>query len=172
VTKSWFVLALVAGAAAAHAGDAFDGLTCDADVAKALIGKHLANGPVEATEKRHAALGLKHEGSEELSASLDYEAWTICGGTYHLIVRKDVVADVIRADHSSAAPAFLGTCDETGAAAKGEVLAILTPGDVKAEKWAAMSAWRIDETHARFVATSADKLMCQRSGIGTSDGGS
>jgi len=171
VAKSWFVLALVAGAVAAHAGDAFDGLKCDADVAKALVGRRLANAPVEATEKRHLALGLRHEGSEELSESLDYEAWTICGGTYHFIVRKDIVADVVRADHSKAAPAFLGTCEEGGVSSKDEVLAILKAGDASAAKLPATSVWRIDKAHARFVAIGADKLMCPRDGIATADGG-
>jgi hypothetical protein len=171
VLKSWLLVALLVGATVAHAGDAFDGLRCDVDVAKALAGKHVANGPVEAIQKRHASLGLKHEGSEELSDSLDYEAWTICGGTYHLIVRKDVIADAVRADHSKAAPAFLGTCEEGGAAVKGEMLAILKPGDAKAEKWPATAAWHIDTPHARFVATSAEKLICPRDGIDTSDGG-
>lgn len=169
MSKFGFALALLAGAGVAHAGDAFDGLKCDADIAKALVGKHIANEPVAATEKRHADINLKHEGSEELPKSLDYEAWAICGGTYHFIVRKDVVADVVRADHSKAAPAFLGTCDEGGAPAKGEVLAILKPSG--ADRLPATAAWRIDVANARFVATSPDKLMCPRDGIATVDGG-
>lgn len=172
MSRSWVVLALLAGAGVAHAGDAFDGLKCDAEIAKALVGKHIANEPVAATEKRHAAIGLKHEGSEELPKSLDYEAWAICGGTYHFIVRKDVVADVVRADHSKAAPAFLGTCDEGGAPTKEEVLAILKPSSTTgADRLPATAAWRIDDAHARFVATSPDKLMCPRDGIATVDGG-
>jgi hypothetical protein len=164
-------LALLACAATAHAGDAFDRLTCDADVAKSLVGRRIANEPVEAIEKRHTALGLKHEGSGELPKSLDYEAWTICGGTYHFLVRKNVVADIVRADHSKAAPAFLGTCEEGGIATKNEVLAILKPGDAAEDKLPAASAWRIDEARGHFVAMSVDKLMCPRDGIATVDGG-
>ena len=172
MSKSWVALALLAGAVAAHAGDAFDGLKCDADIGKALVGKQIANGPVVATEKRHAALGLKHEGSEELDDPLFYEAWTICGGTYHLIVRKDVVADAVRADHSKAAPAFLGTCDEGGTPTKTEVLAILKPaGAPNGAALPATTAWRIDEKQARFVTMSPDKLLCPRDGIATVDGG-
>ena len=133
-SKYWFVFALSASASAAHAGDAFDGLQCGGDVGKTLAGKHIGNGSVAALEKRHAAIGLKHEGSEELAHSLDYEAWTICGSTYHFIVRKDVVADVVRADHSKTAPAFLGTCDENGAPTKYEVLAILKPDSADLER--------------------------------------
>lgn len=173
MSRSWFAFALLAGAVTAHAGDAFDGLNCNEDIAKALVRKSLANGPVEALEKKHAAIGLRHEGSEELPKSLDYEAWTICGSTYHFIMRKDVIADVVRADHSKTAPSFLGTCDERGAPAKYEVLAILkTPSASKDEaRLPATAAWRIDDAHARFVEISPVNLMCPRDGIATVDGG-
>ena len=108
MSKFGFALALLAGAGVAHAGDAFDGLKCDADIAKALVGKKIPNGPVVGIEKRYAALQLKHEGSEELDDPLFYEAWTICGSTYHVLLKKDVIKDAVKADHSKAAPAFLG----------------------------------------------------------------
>ena len=171
MSKAWFAVALLAACAVARAGDAFKGLKCDAGIGKAFVGKRIANGPVDVMEKQHADIGLKHEGSEELSEPLSYEAWTICGSTYHFIVRKDIVTDVVRADHSKAAPAFLGACDEDGKATKDVVLAILKSGDAKAAKLPATAAWRIDEAHGRFVATSPDKLMCPRDGIATADGG-
>jgi hypothetical protein len=171
MSKFWFTLALLANAAVAHAGDAFAGLKCDAEIGKALVGKRIANGPVDAMEKQYAGIGLKHEGSEELSEPFNYEAWTICGGTYHFIVRKDIVTDVVRADHSKAAPAFLGACDADGKPTTDVVLAILKPGDAKADKLPATAAWRVDEVHGRFVVTSPDKLMCPRNGIATADGG-
>jgi hypothetical protein len=172
-------LVLLAVASAAHAGDAFDGIACNADIGKALIGKKIGNEAVAAIEKRHAAIGLRNEGGDELPKSLDYASWAICGHTYHFIARNDVVQDVVRADHSPAAPAFVGTCDDGKASY--EVLAILkADGPPQAgrhyaadekTKLPATQAWRIDDAHAKFVAMQSDNLMCPRSGISTSDGG-
>jgi hypothetical protein len=172
VSKSVIVLALLTSACAAHAGDAFDGLKCDADVAKALVGKKIPNEPVAGIEKRHAALQLKHEGSEELDDPLFYEAWTICGSTYHLLLKKDAIKDAVRADHSKSAPAFLGSCGEKGAPSEHEVLAILRPtGADKDNRLPAATAWRIDYASARFVSIDAANLMCPHEGIATADGG-
>jgi hypothetical protein len=171
VSKSGFALALLAGAAAAHAGDAFDGLKCDADIAKAIVGKKVPNGPSIELEKRHAALGLKLEDSDMLDEPLDYEAWTICGSTYHVLLKKDVVTDAVKADHSKASPSFLGPCDENGKQTGDTVLAILKPSDDAAAKWPATAAWRIDAKKARFVPLDASKLVCSRDGIATLDGG-
>ena len=163
-----------------HARDAFDDVKCGGLVPNALVGKHLDNGPVEATEKKHADLGLKHEGSEEVSDSLNYEAWTVCGGSYHLLVRGDVIRGVVRADHSRSEPAFLGTCEAGGTPTSYPVFAILQgfgPGSsdhASADPKTLMhakTAWRIDAAKARFVAISAGELMCPREGVATADGG-
>ena len=126
VAKVVIGVAVVLAIRDVHAGDAFDDVKCGGLVANALVGKHLGNGPVEATEKKHADLGLKHEGSDEISDSLTYEAWTLCGGSYHLLVRGDVIRGVVRADHSRAAPAFIGECKVDGKPMS-VVFAILKP---------------------------------------------
>lgn len=172
MSRSWFAFALLAGAVAAHAGDVFDGLKCDDGIAKALVGKKIPNGPVVGIEKRHTALELKHEGSEELDDPLAYEAWTICGDTYHILLKKDVIKDAVKADHSKAAPAFLGACEDNGTPTEHEVLAILKPtGADKANRLPAATAWRIDYAHTRFVSTDPANLMCPHDGIATADGG-
>ncbi|HEX5122860.1 MAG TPA: hypothetical protein VFV97_06405 [Rhodanobacteraceae bacterium] len=172
MSKAGFALALLAGAAAAHAGDAFDGLKCDADIAKAIVGRTIPNEPVAGIEKRHAAIQLKHEGSEEIDDPLFYEAWTICGSSYHVLLKKDVIKDAVKADHSKAAPAFLGSCEENGKPTEHEVLAILKPtGADGKNQLPAASAWRIDYPSARFVPIDAANLMCPHNGIATADGG-
>lgn len=170
MSRYWMMLALFVAAADAHAADAFDKVHCDADVAKALIGQKIPNGPASELEKRHAALGLKLEGSDMLDDPFNYEAWTICGDTYHVISKKDVVADAVKADHSKATPAFLGACDKDGVPMRETTLAILKAQD-GAEKLPATAAWTLDEHRGKFVAISADKLMCPRDGIATADGG-
>jgi hypothetical protein len=163
-----------------HARDAFDDVKCGGLIANALVGKHLENGPVSATERKHADLGLKHEGSDDVSDSVTYEAWTVCGGSYHLLVRGDVIRGVVRADHSRSAPAFLGICDASGSPTSYQVLAILKTPDAASGGHAspddktsmpAETAWRIDESNAKFVPMSPSGLMCPRQGVSTADGG-
>jgi hypothetical protein len=159
---------LIAAAETASAKDAFDAVKCDGDVAKALVGGKIGEEPVAAIEKRHAAIGLKDEGGDEISDSVFYQSWTICGGSYHMLEKGGVVRDVVRADHSKAAPSFVGTCKAGGAEQKDQVLAVLEAGD--AESLPAKSAWRIDESKAKFVAMDTKGLTCPRSGIATTDG--
>jgi hypothetical protein len=164
------VAALIGTTNAIWAKDAFDAVKCDGDVAKALVGKKIGSEPVVAIEKRHAAIGLKDEGGDEISDAVSYQSWTICGGSYHLLERDGVVRDVVRADHSKQAPSFLGTCKADGAESKDQVLAILDAGG--ADPLHAKSAWRIDEEKTKFVSMDAKGLTCPRSGIATADGGS
>jgi len=161
---------LIIAARNSRAADAFDAVRCDADVGKALVGKKIKNEPVAAIEKRHAAIALKDEGGDEISESLFYQSWTICGASYHLLERHDVVSDVVRADHSKSAPSFLGTCTVDGKETSYSVLAILDPSG-KDDTLPAKTAWRIDEANAKFVAMDAKGLACPRAGIATADGG-
>jgi hypothetical protein len=160
---------LIATAQPASAKDAFDAVKCDGDVAKALVGGKIGDEPAAVIEKRHAAIGLKDEGGDEISDAVFYQSWTICGASYHVLQRDGVVRDAVRADHSKAAPSFVGTCKVDGVETKGPVLAILEAG--AAESLPAKSAWRIDETNAKFVAMEAKGLACPRTGIATADGG-
>jgi hypothetical protein len=165
----WIVAATLSFAASAK--DAFDAVECGGDVAKSLTGGKIPNGPAAELEKRHAALHLKLEDSDMLDEPLNYEAWTICGDTYHVILRKDVVTDAVKADHSKAAPSFLGPCERNGKLMSDTVLAILKPTDGDAAKLPATAAWRIDGKSGKFVAMDAAELMCSRDGIATIDGG-
>lgn len=176
-----FVVALVATLTmrSVPAHDMFDTLKCDGDVTAALSGKHTGAEADEVAEKKHANIGLKAEGGEVISDDLNYAAWTMCGGSYHMLERGNVIRGVVRADHSRTAPAFLGQCEVNGKPMSGLVLAILKPSSpieghpspndhslIPAER-----AWRIDEKNARFVETSASGMMCPRDGVATADGG-
>jgi len=176
MTKLVAAFAFVLAGQHAQANDAFDVVKCSADVGAALLGKHLDNGAVAAIEKKHSALGLKHEGSDDVSDALSYENWTICGGSYHFLVKGDVIRSVVRADHSRNAPAFLGRCKLDGAPTSYAVFAVLKAPDsghasAGESSLPAQNAWRIDEAKAQFVPMSAAGLVCPRDGISTADGG-
>lgn len=166
---------LIATAQIATAKDPFDAVVCDGDVAKALVGQNTGAEPPFALEKRHIAIGLKAEGGDEIRGEgsvpgwVFYESYTLCGASYHLLEKGGVIRDVIRADHSKVSPSFLGTCKVDGVETKNQVLAVLYAGD--AESLPAKSAWRIDESAAKFVSMDTKGLTCPRSGIATADGG-
>ena len=185
VANAFVAVLLLAGARYGVAHDAFDAVKCDGDVAKALVGSKIANARVAEIEKAHAAIGLKNEGGDEITDSVTMQAWTICGSSYHLLERDGVIRDVLHAEHSAGSPAYLGPCEAGGSTTPYLVFAILdaaasadakdakpahaSPSDKTALK--ASSAWRIDESPARFVPIDTKGLTCPRSGISTADGG-
>ena len=173
------VLMILAGRC--NAKDAFDSIHCGDDIAKALIGKASPDGPVAAIEKKHGSLGLADEGGEEVSDSVSYTAWKICGHSYHLLDSGGKIRDVVLADHSRQHPGFLGSCEKAGqptpflvfgildAAAMPESTGHVAPNDKTL--LAAVSAWQIDEARPAFVKLETEKLKCPVSGISTLDGG-
>ena len=173
------VLMILAGRC--NAKDAFDSVHCGADIPKALIGKASPHERVAAIEKKHSDLGLADEGSEEVSDSVSYIGWKICGRSYHLLESGGKIRDVLLADHSRKHPGFLGTCEIAGrptpflvfgildAAAMPESIGHLAPNDKTL--LAAVSAWQIDESRPAFIKLETETLKCPVSGIFTLDGG-
>jgi hypothetical protein len=158
-----------------YAADGFDSVRCNAPVPAALIGKHMSNEPVMATESRHKAIALKDLGASEINDHLNAISWMICGAEYMLLQDgKDIVRDVLPfPTHSRAAPEFLGTCQVNGKDTPEQITAVLDNTGEHAGKpqLPATHAWRIDEGHAKFVPMATAGLACPRDGIITADGG-
>ena len=154
--------------------DGFSDIRCGADdVAKALIGKKMSNERIVVLEKRHAGLGLKHLGADEISDRLNCISWLICGSEFMLLEDPSTVRDVLKVPaHSKTSPLFLGMCEMNGKETKTIVVAILnTETEGGAAMLPAKIAWKIDEKKAKFVSLSTEGLRCPRSGIITLDGG-
>jgi hypothetical protein len=174
------MLLLVLGASA-WAADEFDGLKCGTDIPKALIGKRDSNGSVAATEKRHADLGLKNLGGDEISDNLFLASWQVCGHEYELLVntKTSLIRDVLPFPaHSAAAPMFIGTCQAGGKEVTDVVAVLKNSAGYKArdEKLAktmlpASAAWKIDPAKEKFVEQSTQGFACALGGVVTADGG-
>ena len=176
-------LSLAASGAAAK--DGFEAVRCGGDVRSALLGKWMSNEPVVQTEKRHAALGLKDLGGDEITDSLNSVTWRICGKEYAVITdAQDIVLDVLAfPPHSRAEPAFSGgVCQQDGKELSGEIMGVLDNSAAKDAATAHYSpqdktllpvkaAWRVDEKTGKFIPLSSTGLKCSRSGIDTADGG-
>lgn len=173
--------ALMVSWSCCQAKDALDSAQCGGDIPKALNGKKIQNDRVVDIEKQHKDIGLKVEGSEDLSDSLTYMALTICGNSYHVLESDDTVRDVLAVDHSRSRPAFLGRCELNAHPTSYTVFGILsapTSAGVATHVAAddstlvpAVSAWQIDEKQEKFVKMDTEQLKCPRNGISTVDGG-
>ena len=176
-----FLAALLLICARAQAADGFEGVRCDADISKALIGKHMTNEAVAALEARHRALSLKDLGASEITDQINAISWSICGKEYMLLQdARDIVRDALAFPaHSKTAPAFTGSCERKGRATDETVVAILDnragykknydPSDNSL--FAATLAWKIDTKAVKFIKIDATGMRCPRSGIATADGG-
>jgi hypothetical protein len=153
--------------------DAFDGVKCGSDIPKALTGKRMSDQRVADLEKRHADLGLKDLGGDEISEHLSTTSWLICGSEYLLLEDESFVQDVLKVPpHSKTSPLFIGLCEMNGKESKDILVAILD--NEKATDASALSAkvaWKIDQKKMKFVSVPAEDLRCPRSGVNTSDSG-
>src|ERR1700722_447056 len=125
--------------------DEFSGVQCGSDIAKALIGKRMSDDTVVVAEKKHADLGLKHLGADEISDRMNTISWSICGSEYLVLEAGDIVRDVLKVPpHSKTSPEFLGMCEMNGKESEDIVVAILDnakePG---ANALPAKVAWKI-----------------------------
>ncbi len=149
---------MACGSAAAAEG--LSGISCGMDIAKALQGRHLPDGPVEATEARRKALGLKDLGGDELDWGAEIW-WRICGATYVVIAdHHSIIRDALKVPaEAGTSLAFQGSCK--GGPPDHEVIAVVEdkPG---AAELPVKAAWRIDDARQRFVALPAGGMLCPR----------
>ena len=177
----WLILPVVLLCGQAQAKDSFDSIKCGSDVAKALVGHILPNGPADATDARHKDLALKDLGGDEISDDLNSVSYSICGSEYTLLVdRKDRIRDVLAIPaHSTTRPEFGdGYCKLGGKDTPYVVVAILRNDTGKQPKTMgadaqlpAVTAWKLDEKAMKFVSIPAAGLTCAASGVVTQDGG-
>ena len=152
--------------------DEFAKLQCGTDIAKALIGQRSVNERVVVTEKKYVKLGLKHLGADEISDNLSSINWLICGAEYIVLVdRRNMIGDAMAwPAHSKQSPAFSGICRRGGKDLPDVIVGILDAARA-GDPLPALSAWKIDQQHAKFVKIPTEGLLCPRSGITTVDGG-
>jgi hypothetical protein len=154
------VLALSTVCGTAAAADAFDGLACDADIAKALKGCHLPDGPAEAIETAHKNLGLKNLGGDELDWGSEVW-WKICGATYAALVDQHLILrDVLKVPaEPGISLAFEGACK--GGPKDKEVIAVVED-KAGAADLPAKAAWKIDDAKKRYVPVPPEGILCPR----------
>jgi hypothetical protein len=153
--------------------DAFNGVECGSDIPKALTGKRMSNQRVADLEKRHADLGLKDLGGDEISEQLSCTSWLICGSEFMLLEDESFIRDVLKVPpHSKTSPLFIGMCEMNGKESKDILVAILdNEKATEASALTAKVAWKIDQKKMKFVSVPVEGLRCPRNGVSTADGG-
>jgi hypothetical protein len=89
------ILSGLSALAATSSEKSFAGLRCDADIAKALIGRQMENVPVQEIEKKYQRLHLQDMGAEEITNQWSLITWKICDRFFMLLEKGDQVTDVI-----------------------------------------------------------------------------
>jgi hypothetical protein len=156
------IIALSAASGAAFAGDSFAGITCSTDIAKAMLGRHMTNEPIDATQARHKDLNLKNLGGDELDWGFN-TGWGICGDKYFILIDKhDIAKDVLKLPPKSEGLPFQAVCKSPQG--DQDLIGIVQdqPG---AANLAAKAAWKIDDKKKKFAAVPVDGLTCPRDGI-------
>lgn len=171
-TFACVLAAILSATAHAAIADEFQKVKCGEDIPKAMIGQRSSNERIVVTEKKYQALSLKHLGADEISDGLSSINWRICGAEYNTLVdRRGIIGDVIAVPpHSKQSPAFEGICQLKGKDLPDVIFAILD-GKRSGESLPTLTAWKIDQQHAKFVRISGEGLLCPKSGIYTVDGG-
>lgn len=147
------------------ANDGFGAVTCNGDVAKALVGKKLSDEADAAVENRHKNLALKDLGGDEITDDIFLSTWSICGNDYLLTLRRSVVRDVLKVPaHSGSDKLFDGDCTKGKTPVPGVVVGILVDQH-GTDALPAKMAWKLDETSGKFVSIPVDGLTCARHGI-------
>jgi hypothetical protein len=188
IDMKWRLLALlvplILTCGAAQAKDGFESVRCGSDIPRALVGKKMSDEPTARIEGRHAELGLKDLGGDEISDSLNSSSWLICGKEYMVLSdARGVVRDALAFPvHSRTSPQFAaGTCQADGGQVSGLVVAVLDNRAASSDgahysaqdktSLPAKAAWKIDEKTGKFVVLPVSGLHCPRGGIITADGG-
>jgi hypothetical protein len=153
--------------------DGFDDIKCGSDIAKALVGKHMAKQKVVELENRHADIGLKDLGADEISDRLSTILWLICGSEFLVLEDGPIVRDAVKVSpHSKKAPFFSGHCEINGKESKDIVVAILdNEKETNAYPLPAKVAWKIDQKKKKFVPIPVEGLRCPQDGVSSEDSG-
>ena len=177
VLGSLLVFAALVAGTGAQAADEFSGVHCGMDVRAAMIGKKISDEPVVQSEKRHADLGLKDMGGDELNDGLSSVAWKICGKEYFTVVASGgTIRDVLELpQHTHAAPHFTSLgCKINGKADPDLVVGVYDNTKVfkpesDSDLLPATSAWKVDQKTGKISPLSVTGMKCPRIDIVSSD---
>lgn len=158
------VLAVSAWSAeAAPVARSFDGLECGSDIAAALKGREMPNGPVVELEQRYAALKLEGLGATGVEVEGDpwtLVGWMICGTEYLVLEKGATVRDVLPSPTGpGGARSELVSCRRDGEALAATAVAFPTSQPADWSKQLAQ-VWLIDDAAVAFRKLEGAGIVC------------
>lgn len=149
---------------AARIEKSFDGITCQSDIASALIGRHMSDERVVSIEGRYKSIRLKDLGAFGMEVDGDpwtLISWEICGREYLLLERRDIVKDALASPVPAGRPrSQIASCTVNGSSVPGTAVAFVETDDKKWPK-AVKNAWRIDDKKIQFVRIAGNEIVCK-----------
>lgn len=141
----------------------FEGLSCQTDIAAALVGRKMPNGKVVDIESRHKALQLQNLGAVGVQGDpYVLVGWLICGHEYLLLESKtSVVKGVLKSPSPFAEGRLeIGECQAAGGK-KLESVVFHRPVSKANGPWTVASAWSVREPQIEFAALEAKGFVCR-----------
>lgn len=137
----------------AQAAQSFQGLTCQSDIPKVLIGRTLPSGLVRTTEAKYKHLGLKvlgSVGSEEEGDPLTIRSLKICGQEIWFLQHQNIVKDVlVSPSEAGQSESNIVTCSVDGVASD-QMAIVFVPWDDLRHPRQVDRAWFIDDKAVKF----------------------
>ncbi|MCA7011180.1 hypothetical protein LF934_00840 [Dickeya dadantii] len=145
------------------AGKSFDGITCKSDISSALIGRHMPNDSVVATEERYKSIDLKGLGTYGMESDGDpwtLSSWQICGREYFLLERRDIVKDVLSSPSPKENPkSQIVLCVVDGSSSH-DTFVTFVSSEEKPWPRPVEYAWRINDKTVKFSKSEGKEIVC------------
>lgn len=149
--------------AAAPAASGFDGLDCGSDIAAALKGREMPNGPVVELEQRYAALKLEGLGATGVEVEGDpwtLVGWMICGTEYLVLEKAARVRDVLQSPTGpGGVRSEMVSCRRDGEALAATAVAFPASQPADGSKPPAQ-VWLIDDAAVAFRKLEGAGIVC------------
>jgi len=129
----------------------FDGVTCQTNIPKALVGRHMPNAKVADIESQYRGIHLKYLGGFGLPEDPYFlGTWLICGTEYLVLEKQSIVRDVLQSPLPfERAQSVLADCTSE----KGQrwtTAVIFLPESRGQPPWSVEELWVIDEANLKL----------------------
>ena len=154
------LLAVIGAQCLAQEGS-FDGITCQTNILKTLVGRHMPNAKVADIESRYRGIHLKYLGGFGLPEDPYFlGTWLICGTEYLVLEKQSIVRDVLQSPLPfERAQSVLADCT----AEKGPhwtTAVIFLPESRGQPPWSVEELWVIDEGNLKFRRVHDGRVSC------------
>ena len=164
ITKTFLVMLLAVAGTPGLAGEgSFDGITCQTDIAKAMLGRRMITERVVVIEAKYSSLRLKYLGGFGMPPEDPYflGTWVICDTEYLILENPSrIVQDVLKSPlpYASARSTFADCTSEKGQ--RWPMVIIFQPISAGKPPLLVQEIWVIDKSKIKFRSVSDGNFSC------------